>query len=65
MLKPVESQATNPTQIHVVLNWFEELRQRVPVNQKLGKSISLRSPPLSMNQVHSNSYLAICGWVTF
>jgi Tol biopolymer transport system component len=31
MLKPVESQASAPTQINVVLNWFEELKQKVPV----------------------------------
>ena len=31
MLKPVESQASAPTQINVVLNWFEELKRRVPV----------------------------------
>ncbi len=30
MLKPVESQAAAPTQIHVVLNWFEELKQKIP-----------------------------------
>ena len=30
MLKPVESEASAPTQINVVLNWFEELKQRVP-----------------------------------
>ena len=28
MLKPVESQTAAPTQIHVVLNWFEELKQK-------------------------------------
>ena len=31
MLKPVESQASAPTQIHVVLNWFEELKTKAPV----------------------------------
>ncbi|MGI0149718.1 MAG: hypothetical protein ACREDF_09345, partial [Thermoplasmata archaeon] len=31
MLKPVESQTSAPTQINVVLNWFEELRQKAPV----------------------------------
>ena len=31
MLKPVESQASAPTQINVVLNWFEELRRKAPV----------------------------------
>ena len=31
MLKPVELQASAPTQINVVLNWFEELKRRVPV----------------------------------
>jgi eukaryotic-like serine/threonine-protein kinase len=31
MLKPVESQASAPTQINVVLNWFEELKAKVPV----------------------------------
>jgi serine/threonine-protein kinase len=30
MLKPVESQSSAPTQINVVLNWFEELKRRVP-----------------------------------
>jgi Tol biopolymer transport system component len=31
MLKPVDSQTSAPTQINVVLNWFEELKQKVPV----------------------------------
>jgi hypothetical protein len=31
MLKPVESEASAPTQINVVLNWFEELKQKSPV----------------------------------
>jgi roadblock/LC7 domain-containing protein len=31
MLKPVESQATTSTQINMVLNWFEELKKKVPV----------------------------------
>ena len=31
MLKPVESQTSVPTQINVVLNWFEELKRKVPV----------------------------------
>jgi eukaryotic-like serine/threonine-protein kinase len=30
MLKPVESQTSAPTQINVVLNWFEELKKKVP-----------------------------------
>jgi Tol biopolymer transport system component len=34
MLKPVESQASAPTQINVVLNWFEELKQKVPAGKK-------------------------------
>ena len=33
MLKPIE-QAAGPTQINVVLNWFEELKQKVPVGKK-------------------------------
>ena len=33
MLKPSE-QETAPTQINVVLNWFEELKQKVPVGKK-------------------------------
>jgi len=33
MLKPAESQASAPTQIHVVLNWFEELKKRVPTGR--------------------------------
>jgi hypothetical protein len=31
MLKSVEAQAAAPTQINVVLNWFEELKQKAPV----------------------------------
>ena len=34
MLKPSESQANAPTQINVVLNWFEELKQKVPAGKK-------------------------------
>ena len=30
MLKPVEYQTAAPTQINVVLNWFEELKRLVP-----------------------------------
>jgi hypothetical protein len=30
MLKPSEQTASAPTQIKVVLNWFEELKRRVP-----------------------------------
>jgi hypothetical protein len=33
MLKPSE-QADAPTQINVVLNWFEELKRRVPTGTK-------------------------------
>jgi Tol biopolymer transport system component len=33
MLKPIE-QAVGPTQINVVLNWFEELKRRVPPGTK-------------------------------
>jgi serine/threonine-protein kinase len=33
MLKPVESQVSAPTQINVVLNWFEELKRRVPTGR--------------------------------
>ena len=33
MMKPVESQATAPTQINVVQNWFEELKQKVPISK--------------------------------
>ena len=31
MLKPVETETSAPTQINVVLNWFEELKRRVLV----------------------------------
>jgi len=31
MLKPVESETSAPTQINIVLNWFEELKRKVPV----------------------------------
>jgi serine/threonine-protein kinase len=34
MLKPVEHAETAPTQINVVLNWFEELKQKVPTGKK-------------------------------
>ena len=34
MLKPSESAETAPTQINVVLNWFEELKQKVPAGKK-------------------------------
>ncbi len=33
MLKLVESQTSAPTQINVVLNWFEELKRKAPVKQ--------------------------------
>jgi hypothetical protein len=34
MLKPGEQAQTAPTQINVVLNWFEELKQKVPTGKK-------------------------------
>jgi eukaryotic-like serine/threonine-protein kinase len=34
MLKPVEAGEGAPTQIDVVLNWFEELKRRVPAGKK-------------------------------
>ena len=34
MLKSVEQAQTGPTQINVVLNWFEELKQKVPTGKK-------------------------------
>ena len=34
MLKPSESAEAAPTQITVVLNWFEELKQKVPAAKK-------------------------------
>jgi Tol biopolymer transport system component len=33
MIKPVAQQGAAATQIHVVLNWFEELKRRVPSGQ--------------------------------
>ena len=33
MLKPVASQNAGSGQLHVVVNWFEELRRRVPVGK--------------------------------
>src|SRR5467141_1450529 len=33
MLKPSEQEASAPTQINVVLNWFEELKRRVPAGK--------------------------------
>jgi hypothetical protein len=34
MLKPVEQAQAAPTQINVVLNWLEELKQKVPAGEK-------------------------------
>ena len=34
MLKPIEEAGSAPTHINVVLNWFEELKQKVPVGKK-------------------------------
>jgi hypothetical protein len=34
MLKPVEEPQAAPAQINVVLNWFEELKQKVPAGLK-------------------------------
>jgi eukaryotic-like serine/threonine-protein kinase len=34
MLKPSEQEKAAPTQINVVLNWFEELKQKVPTGKK-------------------------------
>ena len=34
MLKPTEQELTATTQINVVLNWFEELKQKVPTGKK-------------------------------
>jgi eukaryotic-like serine/threonine-protein kinase len=34
MLKPTEQAEAAPTQINVVLNWFEELKRRVPTGNK-------------------------------
>ena len=42
MLKPIEQAQAAPTQINVVLNWFEELKQKVPT----GKSDFLPNSPL-------------------
>jgi hypothetical protein len=33
MLKPVEQLEAAPTQINIVLNWFEELKRRVPTGK--------------------------------
>jgi hypothetical protein len=34
MLKPTEQNQAAPTQIVVVQNWFEELKQKVPTGKK-------------------------------
>jgi eukaryotic-like serine/threonine-protein kinase len=34
ILKPTEQAQVAPTQINVVLNWFEELKQKVPTGTK-------------------------------
>ena len=33
MLKPPVAQSAGPAQLHVVVNWFEELRRRVPAEK--------------------------------
>jgi hypothetical protein len=33
MLKPVEFLSSSPTQINLVQNWFEELKQKVPTGK--------------------------------
>jgi eukaryotic-like serine/threonine-protein kinase len=34
MLKPADQEQSAPSQINVVLNWFEELKQKVPTGKK-------------------------------
>jgi hypothetical protein len=34
MLKPIEQAVSAPTQINVVLNWFEELKGKVGTGKK-------------------------------
>jgi serine/threonine protein kinase len=34
MIKPVEQPQTAPTKINIVLNWFEELKQKVPTGKR-------------------------------
>jgi hypothetical protein len=34
MLNPVEQAQAAPIQINVVLNWFEELKQKVPTGKR-------------------------------
>jgi hypothetical protein len=34
MLKPADTGESGPTQINVVVNWFEELKRRVPTEKK-------------------------------
>jgi len=34
MLKPTEQSETAPIRINIVLNWFEELKQKVPTGRK-------------------------------
>jgi hypothetical protein len=34
MIKAVEQKQAGPTQINVVLNWLEELKQKVPTGKK-------------------------------
>jgi hypothetical protein len=34
MVKATEQEQAAPTQINVVLNWFEELKQKVPAGKK-------------------------------
>jgi hypothetical protein len=34
MVKPIERAQAAPTQVNVVLNWFEKLKQKVPTGKK-------------------------------
>jgi len=58
MLKPNEQEASAPTQINVVLNWFEELKRRVPTEKSKISSLSrsfISDRSSSKNNFHHSS----------
>jgi Tol biopolymer transport system component len=59
MLKPTEQAQAAPTQINVVSNWFEELKQKVPVGSQKGRSRLVRV----LAPMRSSPPAARGGWV--
>jgi len=56
MLKPNQQEASAPTQINVVLNWFEELKRRAPqrrMSDSFDRSLSI--PPDALERMSALS----------